>query len=233
MSNLQQIRIGLSQTFPCSYIDKEQETLLLCCDPVTNAQFEHLLELGFRRSGDQIYRPHCQTCNACVPVRVPVALFSPSRSQRRIIAKNKDIDWQVSETVKPQYRPLYHRYITSRHQDGTMYPPSDQQFDQFLLSSKHPVMFVEGWLNGKLIAVAVTDLLLTSLSATYTFFDPDMSHRSLGKRAILAQIDLAKRIKREHLYLGYYIGACPKMSYKTEFRPVERFHNDQWQLQGR
>ncbi|QIZ76658.1 arginyltransferase [Ferrimonas lipolytica] len=228
MSNLHQIRIGLSQTFPCSYIDNRNETLLLCCDPVNTSQFEQLLQVGFRRSGDQIYRPHCGNCKACKSVRVLVEQYVPSRSQRRVINRNRDIRWQTSDTVKPEYRPLYHSYISGRHSDGSMYPPSDKQFDQFLLSSQHSILFLEGWLNNRLVAVAVTDVLPDSLSATYTFYADDLNERSLGKRAIIAQIELARAIKKHYLYLGYQIDECGKMAYKTEFGPAELYKQDRW-----
>lgn len=228
MSKLEQIRLGISQTFPCSYIDGEQETLLLCCQEVSSKEFEQLLAFGFRRSGDQIYRPHCRSCDACVPVRVLVEQFQPSRSQKRVIAKNRDVTWSVSEQVKPEYFEMYHRYIASRHQDGSMYPPSDEQFEQFLITHKYPAFYLEGRIGDHLIAVAVTDILDNSLSATYTFFEPTMASRSLGKRAIIAQIELAKTMKRRFLYLGYQIDSCNKMAYKKEFTPIQMLAGGRW-----
>ncbi len=229
MTESQHIQLAISQTFPCSYLASHQSTLLLCTDHHENLPLESLLMLGFRRSGDQVYRPHCHKCQACQAVRIPVADFIPSRSQRRIINKNKDIRWIISEEDKPVYRALYQRYIQARHQDGPMYPPSDNQFEQFLLSRHWPILFLEGWLNDELVAVAVTDLLPHSLSATYTFFAPEFAQRSLGKQAIIAQIELAKQSQRQFLYLGYYIAQCHKMAYKNQFQPLEIYRHSQWQ----
>ncbi|GAA4903823.1 arginyltransferase [Ferrimonas pelagia] len=228
MSDIRHLKLGISATFPCSYLPDQQEQLLVNCDPVDVNQFGQLLALGFRRSGDQIYRPHCQQCDACVPLRVPVGRFKASASQRRIINKNQDLQWRA--TLRPQsyHRTLYHHYISERHREGSMFPPSDEQFDRFLLCPWLEILFLEAWLDDELVLVAVTDLLSDSLSATYTFFHPDLAARSLGTRAVLAQIALAQQLNRQHLYLGYQIDQCPKMAYKRHFQPAEQFSEQGW-----
>ncbi|SHG84049.1 arginyltransferase [Ferrimonas marina] len=229
MSEIQNLKLGLSQSFPCSYLPDQKEQLLLNCEPIDVQQYEQLLALGFRRSGNQVYRPHCQQCRACIPVRLPVQQFKPSSSQKRVLSKNRDLQWRVSLRPLPRHRTLYQDYIRQRHADGAMYPPSDAQFDRFLLSPWLEVVFLEAWLDQELVLVAVTDLLGESLSATYTFFQPSLSSRSLGTRAILAQVALAQALNRQHLYLGYQIDQCQKMAYKRQFQPAERFTGLSWQ----
>ncbi|MBW3139097.1 arginyltransferase [Ferrimonas balearica] len=228
MSDIRHLSLGLSQSFPCSYLPEQHEQLLVNRDAVDVGQFEQLLALGFRRSGGQIYRPHCQGCQACVPVRLPVQRFQPSRSQRRVLNKNDDLQWRVTTHPTPDQQALYLEYICQRHNDGPMYPPSLDQFDRFLVCDWLEQLFIEAWKEDELVLVAVTDLLPNSLSATYTFFQPELAERSLGTRAILAQIALAQQLGRDYLYLGYQIDACPKMAYKTQFRPIEWLDGQLW-----
>lgn len=230
MSDIRNLSLGLSEQFECSYLPDEQEQLLINRDPVDARQFEQLLGLGFRRSGSQVYRPHCKGCDACIPVRVPVQRFMPSRSQRRNLARNQELTWSVSARPTLAQQALYCDYIEARHGDGPMNPPSQQQFEQFLLCSWVEQLFIEARLGPRLVLVAVTDLLASSLSATYTFFAPDLANRSLGTRAVLAQIALAQQLGRDYLYLGYQIDACPKMAYKTRFSPLERFGSNGWSI---
>ncbi|MBY5920327.1 arginyltransferase [Ferrimonas balearica] len=228
MSDIRHLSLGLSQSFPCSYLPDQFEQLLVNREPVDGGQFEQLLALGFRRSGGQIYRPHCQACQACVPVRLPVQRFQPSRSQKRVISKNRDLVWRVTTRPTPEQQALYLEYICQRHNDGPMYPPSLDQFDRFLVCDWLEQLYLEAWLDDDLALVAVTDLLPNSLSATYTFFQPALADRSLGTRAILAQIGLAQQLGRDYLYLGYQIDDCQKMAYKTHFQPLQRLEGQQW-----
>ncbi|MFC3032133.1 arginyltransferase [Pseudoalteromonas fenneropenaei] len=224
-------KIGLSQQFPCSYLPDKQEQLLVILDHsyFTAKRFEALLELGFRRSGDQIYRPHCPACQACQSVRVLAQHFKPSASQQRKLKKARQtFQFVVSHKERPEYYTLYEKYICLRHQDGTMYPPNRVQYESFLFCHWLPVTFLEIWHEQKLVAVAVTDTMPNALSAIYTFFDPDYESYSLGTLMIMAQLDFAKQHKKDYVYLGYQIDACKKMRYKTQFLPAERLVNEQW-----
>ncbi|MFY8349516.1 arginyltransferase [Pseudoalteromonas sp. SSM20] len=227
------VKLGISQQFPCSYIDNEQERLLVVLDHdfYTQQKFEHLLALGFRRSSDQIYRPHCPSCNACKAIRLEVSEFKPSRSQKRIIAKSNEFRLESSKQSKDIYYTLYEKYIVLRHHDGAMFPPSIEQYESFLTCSWLNINYLELWHQDKLIAVAVTDTLFESLSAIYTFFDPEYEHYSLGTMMILKQIEFAKQLNKRYLYLGYQIDACRKMNYKTKFNPYQKLNNNVWQLE--
>lgn len=215
----------------CSYLDGEQ-AITLFADPKSRMDqrlYSDLSDLGFRRSGNYVYRPHCNHCNACVAVRIPVDRFTPNRTQQRLWRRNADL---TVRELAPQYREdhyrLYERYITERHSDGDMYPPSIEQFSSFLTSDWSDTRFYEFRAGHKLIAVAVCDLLEDGLSAVYTFYDPDEAKRSPGTYAILWQIAEAQRLRLSSVYLGYWIKNCQKMSYKIAFRPIELLINNEW-----
>lgn len=231
MSERLPVRLGLSQPFDCSYLSDREEQLLVILDPscYQSDKFEQLLGLGFRRSGDQIYRPHCPACSACSSVRVLAKQFMPSKSQKR--KRNKaDNKFTVRYSTQENelYYPLYCKYISERHQDGSMYPPEKNQYKSFLLCNWLPITFIELWHDEKLIAVAVTDTMNNALSAIYTFFDPDYEHYSLGTVMILEQVKLAQKQQKQYLYLGYQIDECAKMRYKTQYLPAQKHVNDQW-----
>jgi arginyl-tRNA--protein-N-Asp/Glu arginylyltransferase len=241
------MKFGITAPFTCSYLPDQDERLLVFMsdtDP-TLAEYDFLIGAGFRRSGTQVYRPHCASCSACESIRLPIDLFTPSKSQKRIMKRNQDIKIQISHGDKPEYYPLYESYINQRHSDGSMYPASLEQYQGFVLSPWNNALFIELYVtdvnatdvyatdvNAKdeLIGVAVTDNLVSSLSALYTFFKPEEQQRSLGSFAILQQIELAKTLNKPFLYLGYQIDTCQKMSYKQNFLPHERFFDDKWQL---
>ena len=215
----------------CSYLpQREANTLFL--DPrdmITPGTYQTLTEQGFRRSGSHLYRPHCADCQACIPARVPVATFHARRRQRRVLAKNADLRVEVKPAVYSQeYYELYGKYISGRHRDGDMYPPSAAQFRSFLLSQWSETLFVCLYLRETLLAVAVTDQQEGGFSAIYTFFDSDFPERSLGVMSILKQIELCQKLELPYVYLGYWIRDSDKMRYKTEYRPVELFINGRW-----
>lgn len=224
------LRIGLTPEHGCSYLPDESEQLMvLLDDKYKNPDgYEHLLVAGFRRSGNDLYRPHCQACSACQSLRIPVSEFAPTRSQRRIQHHNRDIRLLLSTQDKPEYYDLFARYINERHFDGSMFPATRNQYDGFLLCDWLSPYFLEFRLGQHLLALAITDPLPHSLSAMYTFFAPEFSDRSPGTFAILAQLELAQRMNRQWLYLGYQVDGCRKMKYKTKFRPYELLCGHEW-----
>lgn len=225
------MKLGLTQTFPCSYLPDESEQLLVLVEHTPEPKvYQYLMQLGFRRSGEQVYRPHCVSCSACQSIRIPIERFVPSKSQKRVLNKNRDIEVSRSFVSTNEQFKLYERYIEERHDDGSMYPPSKEQYQGFIGASWLNPCFIEARLDGELIAVAVTDVLPESLSALYTFFKPTLDGRSLGTYLILQQIEQAKLLKRAYVYLGYQIDACQKMNYKQKFLPHERFYQDKWHL---
>jgi arginyl-tRNA--protein-N-Asp/Glu arginylyltransferase len=203
-------------------------------EPQTNARhfYPLLLENGFRRSGEQVYRPHCPDCQACQSLRIPVKLFKTSRSQKRLVNKNRQFRIALSNTPKDEYFNLYQDYINQIHPDGSMFPPSSKQYDEFFKSSWNNPLFIEIYDQDKLISVSVTDQLshqgVKTWSAFYCFYAPDYRAYSLGKYAVLTQLRLAKEFNIDWLYLGYYIENCRKMNYKTQFNPHQRLINNSW-----
>ena len=203
-------------------------------DPRLPDIYPQALDWGFRRSGDLVYRPHCEQCRACVAVRIPVAAFEPDRSQRRCLARNADIQTRIAPARRTaEHFELYQRYLAARHRDGGMDGHGTVEFDQFLVGSWSDTRFVEMRLAGdhgpgRLLAVAVTDRVGRGLSAVYTFFEPELAQRGLGTLAILRQIEWARRESRRHLYLGYWIDGHRKMDYKRRFRPLEYFDGRSW-----
>lgn len=224
------MRFGLTQSFDCSYLDDQQEQLLVYIEehPDVKQQYEMLIRAGFRRSGEQIYRPHCANCQACQSIRIPTASFAPSRSQKRIRNKNASLRLQVQREMQPNHYELYQRYIEERHSDGSMYPPSRSQYDNFIHCSWNAPLFFEAWQDEELVVVTVVDELQDAYSALYTYFEPTLAHLSLGKFMILKLIEYANQQQKPYVYLGYQIDECAKMNYKRDFMPHERFFENKW-----
>jgi arginine-tRNA-protein transferase len=226
------LRFYATPEHECSYLPNQRARTLFL-DPrveVDSNLYSQLSELGFRRSGEHIYRPYCERCQACISVRVPVAEFRPSKTQRRIENRNADLSVRaVPCQLTREYYALYERYINQRHADGDMYPPSPDQFFNFLVEGTVDACFYEFRdPQGTLLAVAVSDLLVQGMSALYTFYDPQAERRSLGVYAIIWQIRHTARSGKKWLYLGYWVEACRKMNYKIRYRPLELLIDGQW-----
>lgn len=233
MSSLRTLVFFATPAHDCSYLpDREATTMFV--DPRANIDkklYSQLTSLGFRRSGSHYYRPHCEDCNACIPVRLNVNDFRPDRSQRRVIKKNSDLECTlVNAAFTESYYKLYAHYVELRHKDGDMYPPSREQFTSFLVDGVTDSWFLEMRKDTQLVALAAIDPLDDGLSAIYTVFDPAFEHRSLGTFAVLWQLEEARRRELPYLYLGYWIQQCQKMNYKTRFKPIEALQNGQWRV---
>lgn len=222
----------LSMPHPCSYLDGRRSTILFV-DPqriLAPGDYGAFVRQGFRRSGDLVYRPHCQQCNACVPVRVAVREFKQTRGQRRVWEKNRDIAViEKPARFEAAHFELYRRYQAGRHPDSGMNDADPQKYLGFLASRQVDTAFFEIRSGERLLGVAVADLLPDGISAVYTFFEPDEPARGLGVYAVLWEIAEAQRRGLDYLYLGYWIGESPKMSYKINYQPLEAFHAGRWE----
>lgn len=232
MSSLRTLVFFATPAHSCSYLPARDATTMFV-DPraqVDKRLYSQLTALGFRRSGSHYYRPHCEHCNACIPVRLDARAFSPDRSQRRVWRRNDDVSFNlVPAQFSERFYQLYERYINERHADGDMYPPSRDQFQSFLVEGATDSWFLEMNVGDELIGLAVLDKLDDGLSAIYTVFDPDHDRRSLGTLAILWQIQEARQQGLPWVYLGYWIAQSRKMNYKTRFRPIEALIDGSWQ----
>lgn len=217
----------------CAYYDDRQcQNVVPDPNIKMNANtYEQLGMLGFRRSGDHIYRPHCPACSSCKPCRLDIKNFTPSRSQRRCLKRNSDVTIKaVKAEFTTEYFELYRKYLSLRHTDGEMDNPSEDDFKNFLICSWSDTHFLEFRENDHLLAIAVVDKIRNGYSAVYTFFDPDFSSRSLGTFAILKEIEHCKDNQLPYLYLGYWIDRHPKMHYKASFNAIEIFQDNHWQV---
>lgn len=228
-SNSTAFQFGITKPSTCSYLPDKQEELLVVIDDALDEQKLALLQTnGFRRSGDQVYRPYCSHCNACTSIRIPIEKYQFARRHKKLLNKNKDFTVEVKNSIEPDFYLLYSRYISAVHRDSTMYPPNKDQFYQFVSSSIIDQGYLCVYDGDKLISVAVTDKFKTSLSAVYTFYDPDYRDRSLGIFSIISQIKYAQENQYLYLYLGYQINQCNKMNYKSQFKPHELLLNNSW-----
>jgi len=220
-----------SAPHPCSYLDEEAVTLF--ADPkarMSMALYSALSDLGFRRSGEYVYAPRCPACNACLPVRIPVAAFRPDRSQRRNLKRNSDLQVTIHPAeFNQRHFDLYRQYMNARHPDGSMASPDPEQYNRFFGSNWCETRYVEFSHSDRPLAVSVMDILGNGLSAVYTFFDPAASERGLGVYAVLWLVEEARRRGLAYIYLGYLIHESPKMAYKVRYHPLEVFHDGQWQ----
>ncbi|ODS23434.1 arginyltransferase [Candidatus Endobugula sertula] len=233
MSNLEALQFFQTQPHACSYL-KNQTASTVFLNPkqsINRPLYSQLSEYGFRRSGDHIYKPLCENCNACIPMRIPVALFKQSRSQKRTWNRNRDITVSTVDSINiDEHYQLYEWYIRKRHHDGDMYPPSREQFQNFLANKWHSTCYYEFRVDGELIATSVSDIMDNGISAVYTYYSPIEDKRSLGKYVILFLINEAKRLHLDSIYLGYWIKNSNKMNYKSDYRPLEIQSGNHWVL---
>ena len=199
-----------------------------------------LTQGGFRRSQSIAYRPACEGCRACVSVRVLVDEFEPTRNMRKVLARNDDIigEMRVAVPTSEQYS-VFRSYLDSRHRDGGMVDMTvldyammveDSHVETRLIEFRHkgPDSRINGRGAGKLIAVALTDVLADGLSMVYSFFEADEADRSLGTFMILDHISRAKRMGLPYVYLGYWVEGSRKMDYKSRFLPQQRLLHEGW-----
>lgn len=222
---------------PCPYLPGKRERKAFTSLSIPDADAVHnaLSQSGFRRSQSIAYRPACPSCNACRSVRVPVRDFDFSRRWRRILNRNSDVEAVPtrSEVTREQYK-LLKKYLHSRHEDGGMSAMTMRDYASMVTDSPVHGMVVEYRIRegatSRLVAASITDVLRDGLSMVYSFYDPDLTSRSLGSLMILEHIQRAAGLGLPHVYLGYWVENSPKMDYKRQFWPLEVLDRDNWCL---
>jgi len=219
---------------PCPYLSgrTERKVVTEIGGPEADLLHDRLSRAGFRRSHNIAYAPVCPGCNACVPIRVPVADFQPDRTLRRIGRANAVLDgFELPARATAEQFQLFQRYQQARHHDGDM--ASMSFYDYRAMVEDTPVeTFMAEFRDGgdRLVGACLTDRLGDGLSAVYSFFAPEQERRSLGTYTILWLIERARRASLPYVYLGYWVPESPKMAYKARFRPSEILAGGSWRM---
>ncbi|MEM7744331.1 MAG: arginyltransferase [Pseudomonadota bacterium] len=222
---------------PCAYLDgrEERKVFTTLNGGMAGSVNNTLSQKGFRRSQSVIYRPACVGCSACMSIRIPVAGFQPSRGQRRVLKRNATLRRRPCEAWATETQfALFRRYLSARHADGGM--ADMDAFDYASMVDETPVNSVvveyieEDPVTGErqLIAACLTDVLGDGLSMVYSFFEPGEEARSLGSYMILDHIDMAREMRLDHVYLGYWVSGSRKMDYKIAYKPFELCDGTSW-----
>ena len=221
----------------CPYLEKQIERKLFTSLAGEDAQILNnaLSTQGFRRSQNVLYRPSCADCSACLSARIPVADFSLTRSEKRVLKRNNDLireiktPWATSEQFE-----LFKNYVNCRHEKGGMSGMSETEFTSMVEETCVKTILAEYSTEAnntkQLQAVSITDVIEDGLSMVYSFYEPKLAELSLGKYMILDHITLAKEMNLPYLYLGYWVKGSRKMDYKSQYNPIEIFSNGIWSL---
>jgi leucyl-tRNA---protein transferase len=233
------LQFYLSGPLPCPYLPDQVERKLftrLTGDVFTDSEINSTLtRAGFRRSHDIVYRPACPSCTACLPVRIPVKTFQPSSSLRRIAHRNRDLLIERTEAnASVEHFRLFSSYQAARHADSDMAHMTREDFAAMLKDGEARTHLYslrapsKDGPSGELVGAIVADLVLDGFSAVYSYYNPDLPHRSLGIQLILLLIGEAAKLDLPYVYLGYWISSARKMAYKARFRPLQALDSQGW-----
>ncbi len=222
----------IDETEPCPYLENETARMPLCMPltRVSHHQTDERLAKGFRRTGEFLYQTNCPSCSACQSIRIDCEDFEFSRNARRVLKRcdaryRKEINDLSADAERVA---LFNRH---RRERGLAKRETDIDLEEYIwgfVRSCLDSFEISYWVDEKLAAIAICDLGKDSLSAVYTYYDPDIRSDSLGTYSILKQVEICKARKLRHLYLGFYVQDSPNMLYKSRFRPHERLIAGRW-----
>lgn len=222
----------LSPQYPCPILpDRKARLQVATPSALINEQvYSKLTQHGFRRMGTMISRPNCDTCQACVPVRIEINNFAPNRDQRQAWKRHSTLEISFHPLKdKPEYFELYERYLLARHNETGIKDDVQEQYGVFLLESRFNSRLVEFREAGVLRMVSIIDILEDGLSSVYTFYEPDLPKTSFGTFNVLWQIEWCRTLQLPYLYPGYWIEKDAKTSYMGNFRPLQALLHDTWE----
>jgi len=239
-----QLRFFLTAPSPCPYLPERYERKVFAHLPLSDGASvnDSLTQVGFRRSQNIAYRPACEACTACVSARLPAADYVFSRSERKTLSRNEDLERHLveAEATMEQF-DLLRRYLTARHADGGMAEMTWPDYVAMVEDTAVRTHIIEYRLRsqdrgphsqgmGELVACALVDLMSDGLSLVYSFYDPTQSRRSLGSFVILDHVIQACLTSLPYVYLGYWVRGSEKMDYKARFSPIELLKPEGWTL---
>ena len=230
--SFEKIQFYTTTTYTCSYIDKmDAQSLVATPYKFINQNiFQDLIGKGFRRSGQYIYKPNCKSCTACIPIRLVAKKFTSSKSQKRIYRKHNHLEVRETPLIfKKEHFDLYLKYQNKRHSFIKNDRDQLSDYNEFLIKSNVKSKIFEFWNGDLLKIISIVDYMSDGISAVYTFFDPDDVKVSYGTYSIIWLINWCKTQQLKYIYLGYWIGDCNKMKYKTNFKPYELYIKGYWQ----
>ena len=224
------LNLRITRSHECAYLENREEQRLAADISETPELHDQLAESGFRRVENWVYRPVCNECNSCLPIRIDSQKFVLSKNLRRILLKNSQLQMSLDDkNADEESFELFKTYLKSRHKDGQMATMSQSDFHSMIHNSPiETFMLKYRDQNHTLKACLLMDEQRDGLSAVYSFFDPNLEQQSLGTFLILNAIDMTKKMSKKWLYLGYLVKNSQKMAYKARFKPHQLYLNGHW-----
>ena len=238
-ATLHKLQFYVTTSYPCGYLPGQKAQSLIATPQhlIDSSVYSGLIQQGFRRSGKFAYRPHCETCSACTPVRLLVEKFTPTRSQKRCFKYHQNLQVTILPLAfHAEHFELYNSYQAARHTEKVNIEKTNSeredkasQYRDFLVESNVETLLIEFRLGGALKMVSVVDVLRDGISAVYTFYKTDDLHTSYGTFNIVWLSEWTRSLGLTYLYLGYWIQDSQKMAYKQKFKPQQALIDGEWQ----